>query len=396
MKWYTNGNLFLGKSFDLLGPGSFAVEDGKIVAIEKGNRPEGLDLQGAYVIPAFVNGHCHLADTGAKEMGIGLSVEATVTPPNGLKHQYLRSLSEESLISLLREGMEEMLRNGICACADYREGGVKGIEALRKAQTGLPLQVLALGRPLADSTQDPLLGDKELHQILELGDGLGIPGINSFSRETLLHMRILAKNKLLSIHISESPSDYRQRLARKEVSEVQRALEIGTDFLVHLTHTDEEDIALLQASGQPIICCPRTNCLLGDGIPHLEEFEKAGLFWGLGTDNMMFSSPDLFRELDFASRITRGRTERPSCLGTDLLKQATWMGSSALGLEKRMGTLEVGKDASFLALDSHSPAFSHSRNIQSSIIHRAGPADIAWFICNGIEVIRDHQFLFAS
>jgi cytosine/adenosine deaminase-related metal-dependent hydrolase len=396
LRWYTNGNLLLGKEFALFPSASFAVENGTIVAIEKGLRPEGIDLQGAYVLPALINGHCHLGDTGAKELGIGLSVEATVTPPNGLKHQYLRSLDEESLVALLKEGMQEMLKNGICICADYREGGIKGIEALRKAQKGLPLRVLALGRPLADCNENSGLGENELQRIVDLGDGFGISSINSFSMETLLHLRTVAKDKLFSLHIAESALDYRKRMARNEPSEVERALALDADFLVHLTHTDKKDIALLQAKKQPIICCPRTNSLLGDGIPHLEAFEQAGLCWGLGSDNMMFSSPDLFRELDFASRIARGRTEEPSSLGTDLLKHATWMGATALGLENRYGTIEVGKSASFLALDPHSSAFSHSHNLQSSIIHRAGPSDIACFVCDGVDVIRNHRFLFAS
>jgi cytosine/adenosine deaminase-related metal-dependent hydrolase len=81
-----------------------------------------MDLKGGYVIPAFLNGHCHLGDTGAKELGIGLAVEAAVVPPNGLKHQYLRSINKEQQTATIRHGLSEMLRNGIAVCADFREG----------------------------------------------------------------------------------------------------------------------------------------------------------------------------------------------------------------------------------------------------------------------------------
>ena len=95
----------------------------------------------------FVDAHIHIGDTGAKEMGVGLPLEKVVIPPDGLKHRFLQSVSgTEMHINMMRDGLLELLHNGIIAMADFREQGLPGVRALREAAAGLPLYVVALGR----------------------------------------------------------------------------------------------------------------------------------------------------------------------------------------------------------------------------------------------------------
>lgn len=397
MQIYKNANVLWGKDYELIPQVSIVTEHGKIAKLTQECCENAVDLHGAVVMPAFVNAHCHLGDTGAKELGVGLTLEEAVVYPNGLKHRYLAKLPEEELIKTIRHGILEMLRNGVAVAADYREGGLKGVMALRKAQAGLPLHVIALGRPtLHDDAGEERL-QTELKQIAEIADGFGMGGLFALNEEHMKLVRRAAWDKLFSIHIAEGRADCETSVRDFGKSEVERAAELDTDFMVHLTHTDANDRKILSDRQIPIVCCPRTNLIIGDGFPELDVFTECGISWGLGSDNVMFTNPNMFREMDAASRVIRGMREKPNLLPFDVcLKAAALGGAKALKLEHQFGTLEEGKSASFLAIRAESPNLIYSHDVKSSIVHRAGPSDIQDFILDGKEVIRDGRFLLKS
>ncbi|WP_080835911.1 amidohydrolase family protein [Cohnella massiliensis] len=393
MEVYVNGIVAAGPELELIENATLIVENGKIAAIERQPREHGIDLKGGLVIPAFVDAHTHIADTGAKELGTGMLVEDAVLPPNGLKHRYLQQLSEERLIETIRQGLKEMLKSGVAAFGDFREGGLDGIRALRKASRGLPIRPVILGRPMADYKAGFELTRKELEAVAEEADGFGISSINAFGLEVYHQIREIVGDKVFAIHLSESPRDHENSLQTFGETEVKRAFAFEPDLMVHLTHATESDLVELKARSQRIACCPRTNLILGDGIPPLHEFFARGIPISIGSDNMMFSSPDLFREMDTASRVTRGATKEPRSIDSSyLLRSATFSGAQALKLDRAMGSLEPGKDATFLVLDTSRDPFVYTHDLVSSVVHRCGPSDISRFVCAGTTVIEDFEF----
>ncbi|WP_223066936.1 amidohydrolase family protein [Paenibacillus caui] len=395
MEVYIHANILAGPDLNLVEDGTLIVENGTIVAIEEESKEHGIDLQGGLVIPAFVDAHTHIADTGAKELGVGLLVEDAVLPPNGLKHRYLQQLTEEKLIETIRQGLKEMLKSGIAAFGDFREGGLDGIRALRTASQGLPITPVILGRPMADYKAGYELTRKELEAVVEEADGFGISSIGAFGLDVFHQIRELTTgNKVFAIHISESPRDHELSLQKFGETEVKRAFAFEPDLMVHLTHATASDIAEVKNRGQRIATCPRTNLLLGDGIPPLHEFYAAEIPISIGSDNMMFSSPDLFREMDTASRAARGLTKNPQAMDSRyLLKSATLSGAQALKLDRLMGSIEPGKQAAFLVLGKNRDSLAYSHDLVSSVVHRCGPSDISHFVCGGRTVIENYKFM---
>lgn len=391
---YTNAKALLGDNLELADEVTIVVEDETIVDILREKRDSGQDLKGALVIPAFVDAHTHIGDTAAKELGIGLNVEAAVGPPNGLKHRFLRNLNREKLVASLRQGMLEMLRSGIAAFGDFREDGLEGVLALKEAAQGLPIRPVILGRPLADFSGGLQATQEEAKQILEVADGFGISSINAFPVETMRKLRNMLQDKLLAIHIAESPRSAAASFKKHGKSQVARALEIEPDVMIHLTNATNQDLDLLAENKQQTVCCPRTNCILGDGIPPLATMLKKNIDFGLGTDNMMFSSPDMFREMDFASRVSRGANQDPTCVETSsFLQAATKKGADALKIGSKFGTIAKGKSASFLILNPNSRSFTYSHDLISTAVHRLSSEDIWTFVCQGRHVIKDGKFL---
>jgi cytosine/adenosine deaminase-related metal-dependent hydrolase len=157
--------------------------------------------------------------------------------------------------------------------------------------------------------------------------------------------------------------------------------------LVHLVHTCDEEIQLMSSAGIPAVACPRCNGILGDGQPRLAEWARCGLRFGLGTDNVMFNSPDMLREMDFASRLVRGQEQDAAALEPrHFLKAATIEGARIVKLDHELGSLSPGKEASFIAFDLNSPNLKYQLDPISAIVHRATPADIAGIWIKGEQV----------
>lgn len=362
------------------------VEDGNIVFIGNSISPEEnvVDMRGKLLCPMFINAHTHVGDTGAKELGVGLPLDQAVSRPDSLKHKFLRSLSYEIHTEMMRHGLQEMLHNGIIAAADFREQGIDGVRALRKAAHGLPMRVIALGRMQESATASEASLEQEAHSLLEEADGLGVRDVSSYPPRLLKKLRQEYPNKLFAAHASENlPSERHFRQATGK-GQAARLLEWQPNFLVHLTHTPPEEITEMVNVGVSAVTCPRSNGLLGDGLPDLAKWVQMGLRFGLGSDNMMFTAPDMLREMDYASRMTRGKNLNPAVIQShQILKAATIEGARILKLDSELGSLKPGKRACFIVFDLGTPNMTYQQDVISAIVHRATTADIAAIYIDG-------------
>ena len=124
----------------------------------------------------------------------------------------------------------------------------------------------------------------------------------------------------------------------------QHGLLDSRTLCVHCVHIDTEEIALLAKSGAKVCLCPGSNRSLGVGRPPLASLLRHGILPAIGTDSLA-SNPELsvWRELRLLA------DEHPSVPPETMLAMATLGGAAALGLDKRLGSLEAGKEAVILA-----------------------------------------------
>jgi len=393
---YKNVTILAGKDLRLLSKAYIAVKNGVIEDLGTGPAPSGIDLNGAVIIPAFVNAHVHLADVGFKDGAEGFSTEEAVSPPYGLKYQYLSTLSKFNLRKNFSDALEELCRNGNVVFGAFCEGGAKGILSLRQALSRFPLQGIIFAEffPLSQESQpfQKVVKSKFCHEInvtLKYADGVGIGDIAYFTDIQLRAIRTALKSreKKFAIHVAETVTAQYNCLQKWGKSEVERILEYGPDLLVHFTNPVANDLDLVAKAGIPIVCCIRTNCILGDGIPPLIDLIKKEVPLALGTDNLMLTSPNMFREMDWFSRLVRGQSHCANAVSArEVLSIATLGGARALGLDKNLGSLEPGKVASFIALDIKTINLRNTKNVYAAIVHRAEPEDIILVVSYGKEV----------
>jgi cytosine/adenosine deaminase-related metal-dependent hydrolase len=115
-----------------------------------------------------------------------------------------------------------------------------------------------------------------------------------------------------------------------------------------LTHPKKDDLDILAEKNVPVVSCPRSNGSLAVGIPPLKEMWDKGINLLLGTDNIMFNSPNMFREMEYALKVTRGYY-RQYFSPLEILKMATVNPGRFLNLN--LGYIKEGMLADIMLVD---------------------------------------------
>jgi cytosine/adenosine deaminase-related metal-dependent hydrolase len=318
------------------------------------------------IAPCFVNAHTHLGDSVCKDPVLGKvsgfriqrDLDSLVKPPEGLKHRILKETAYKTLIEHIRRSLLDMIDTGTCAFADFREGGVVGVAALNKALEDLELHSLIFGRPT--EPQLPLeVVLAEVRRVLLHSDGLGMSGANDLEMELLREITASTRDrkKLFAIHAGE-----------KDRSDIEKALSLEPDLLIHLTHATRKDFDEVAQAKIPVVVCPRSNFVTGVGMAPIAEMLEAGIQVAAGTDNVMLNSVNMFAEMEFMSKIF-------SIDDRQVFKICTLNGSFVMGPDST-GSIEKGNKANLMILNGSSNNLSGIQDPIGGITKRARPDDI--------------------
>ncbi|MEM4728713.1 MAG: amidohydrolase family protein [Thermoplasmata archaeon] len=292
---YVTGKLLTEEGFV---SGHVGFEDGVIKEVGRGQK-EGALAKGL-IIPSLVNAHTHLGDSCLRprlwRYRGERTVEALLAPPTGFKHRELSRVPARSLERGIRSSIVEMLRSGVRAFCDFREGGVRGVAVMKRARAGLPLNGLVLGRPTGLS-----YNKEEVDAILRLCDGIGVSAAADWDYGELrsLSAYVHSRGKLFALHASE--------VVRENIDMV---LDLRPDFLVHMIKAEGYDLEKVAEAGIPVVVCPRANAFFGlrPQIPRMLSF---GIDVALGTDNAMLSPPSLLPTLQSAWELSSQEGTKP-------------------------------------------------------------------------------------
>jgi cytosine/adenosine deaminase-related metal-dependent hydrolase len=364
---------------------NLVVENGEILEItnRKIRGHDKIDATGCIVLPSFTNSHVHIGDAVAQDVGDGYDIADVVKPPDGLKHKILRETVPEDVIDSMRGAMWEMLATGTTTFVDYREGGLEGIHILDEASKDIPINQVVLGRH--DIFLDPHASlprvRTEVKKLLKHCDGIAPSGFGEIRDEVavIISKECQKQGKISSIHVAEYKEVQEESLKNTGKSEVQRALDGGFQLLVHLTAPLKGDLDAVYLNGNSVVCCPRSNGALSVGIPPIKDLMEKGINALLGTDNLMFNSPNMFREMEYALKVTRGY-EKQYLNPKYVLKMATTNAGHVFGQDT--GIIAEGKTADIMVVKKM------SENPWLSIINRTESKNIICLMRKGKIVFK--------
>lgn len=370
-----NGLVLVGFNLEATKTNVVIDDEGRIIKLTPHDQEgEIIDATGCIVLPAFINSHTHIGDSIIKDVGDGLSIQELVEPPNGLKHQKLQEASDEELIESMHDAAKEMLLSGISTFIDFREGGIHGVQLLKKAVYDLPINACVLGR--CDEYYDPDITPEQARlltrELLQYCDGVGLSGVQDVNPEIMMQIADVCRqeDKLALIHVAEYYDLQEKSVQLSNQTEIERALRAGFTSIVHATQPILQDLELMMETSPYIVACPRSNGMLSTGIPPVSVYNEVGLDVALGTDNVMFNKPDMFREMEYTLKSMRG-TFQNKITAKDILKMATINGFNILGKDI---SITEGNISDILVIKQK------SEDPYLSIVNRSSSEDIMNFI----------------
>ena len=165
--------------------------------------------------------------------------------------------------------------------------------------------------------------------------------------------------------------------------------------LVHATHVQPDEVALMAKSGAVAGLCLTTEANLGDGIFPAVDYIAQGGRWGIGSDShVSLSVVEELRWLEYGQRLRDQRRNRlyrsdQPMVGRTLFDAALSGGAQALG--QPVGELEVGQRADWLVLDGDDPyiATASGDGILNRWLFAGGDRQIRDVMVNGRWVVRE-------
>lgn len=171
------------------------------------------------------------------------------------------------------------------------------------------------------------------------------------------------------------------------------AFESSNVLVIHAVHIDDDDIKKLREYNVSICTCARSNAQLGMGIAPLGAFLRAGLNVGFGTDSPAATeSIDMISEMRMSMLIQRAFDTRRFLDSSTVLELATIGGARALGIDDKVGSLEIGKCADLIAVDLSSSYQTPDADPVSAVVNTCSSSDVLMTMVDGKTLYEKNQW----
>ena len=341
-------------------------------------------LPGEVILPGLVNAHGHAAMSLfrglADDLALMTWLNDHIWPAEG------RHVSQHFCAVGARLAIAEMLATGTTCFADmYFFPEASAAEATAAGiRTSLSFPILDFPSNWGSGPDQYLSLGLDLHDRYRHSDlvsvGFGPHAPYTVSDPVLEKVATLAHQLDLpiQIHVHETAAEIEAALQTDKRRPLRRLYDIGlltpATQCVHMTQVNDEDLALLVETQAAVVHCPQSNLKLASGFCPVQKLLDAGIRVGLGTDGAASNNDlDLFDELKTAALLAKAVAGDARALpALQALHMATLGGAAVLGLEQRIGSIEVGKQADLVALNLDDLASQPIYHVPSQLVYTSG------------------------
>jgi 5-methylthioadenosine/S-adenosylhomocysteine deaminase len=160
-----------------------------------------------------------------------------------------------------------------------------------------------------------------------------------------------------------------------------------------MTQIDQEDLDLLKETGANVTHCPESNLKLASGYCKVEWLLQNNINVALGTDGAASNNDlDMIGEMRTAALIGKPVANSATAVSAiNVLKMATINGAKALGLEDKIGSIEIGKYADIIAIDLAQINTMPIYNPISQIVYSATNRQVTDVFVAGVPLLRNGE-----
>lgn len=390
--------------------GTVVVSDGKIVAVggpeltAKYQAKKVLDVKGDIVMPGLINTHTHGSMTVFRSLGDDV--------PDRL-HRYIFPL-ENKLVSrdMVRTGANlaniEMIKGGVTTYADMYYFEDEVAKTVDKAGLRAVLGETIINFPVADA-QTPeegiayavrFINEYKDHPRITPAFAPHAPYTNT--TENLQKIAALSEelNVPVMIHLAETDRE-KEEIAKRTggKSPVQYMADIGALnnrlLAAHVIMADDNDLDLLKKYDVGVAHNISANTKSAKGVAPVTQMLEKGIRTGLGTDGPMSSNTlTTMNELNLVGKIHKLETKNRAAMPPlTVVEMATKGSARALHMDDKIGSLETGKLADIIVVDTKAPNMVPVYSPYAALVYGANGANVRHTIVDGVILMEDRQLL---
>jgi 5-methylthioadenosine/S-adenosylhomocysteine deaminase len=389
--------------------GMVAISGSTISYIGKGEKEsievkKNIDAHGGLILPGLINGHTHAAMSLFRGLADDLPLMEWL-------HNYIFPVEGKIDADFVRVGTllacAEMILSGTTTFCDMylfeeevaraaKEAGMRSVVGeviydFPSPNYGTLEKGFIYTEALIERwKQDPLINIAvEPHSLFTCGEEL-LRKANDLA---------LTKGVPLILHLAETKEEVNEiekRFRKRPVQHLKDLGLLGSHLILdHCVHINKSEIELLAENNVRIVHNPESNMKLASGIAPVPDMIAKGITVGLGTDGCASNNNlDLFGEMDMAAKLHKVNNLDPTVMKAQtLVEMATIDGAKVLGLEKITGSLEVGKRADLIVIDTNKPHLVPMYNPYSHLVYAASGHDVTHSIIDGKIVMEDRRLL---
>ena len=205
-------------------------------------------------------------------------------------------------------------------------------------------------------------------------------------------------NVPLHTHISETKFEVEKNIEDYGATPVVHLDNLGffdrPALVAHAVHVNDEDIQIFAEKNVKVSHNIISNLKLGSGIAPVGKMLEKGVTVSLGTDSAASNNNlDLFEEVKAVATVHKGFAQDASFItAQQALRMATIHGAESLWLEDRIGSLEVGKDADFIVVNSNQSFYYPTHNPVSHLVYSGSGRDVRDVYVQGKQILDNGQF----
>lgn len=401
----------MNENMDIIENGALVIEDNKILEIGDCNiknnyrdsNIEVIDGNEGILIPGMINCHTH----------------ASMIPFRSLADDYKDRLKrylfplEQRLVDkeLVYIGAKyaicEMLLGGVTTFCDMYYFEDEVARAAEELNIRGVLCETVLNFPSPDSKESYGGLDYAEEFIKKWKDNnLVTPGVAPHapytnSDEALIRAYNLSKkyDVPLTMHVAEMDYEYDKYINEYKMTPVEYldSLNILDENFIsaHTVLVNDSDIEILRERGVKVSHNIGANAKGSKGVAPILKMMDKGIDIGLGTDGPMSGNTiDIITQMPLVGKIHKLFSKDRSVLPSpELLKMATIGGARVLGMDNHIGSLEVGKKADMVIIETESVNMQPIYDYYGTIVYSANPSNVDTVIVDGKIVVRNKRIV---
>lgn len=403
-----NGTLLtMNEKREIIENGVIVIKNNKIISVgnedllKKYSATKIIDAEDGIIMPGMINTHTHVSMTVFRSLADDV--------PDRL-NRYIFPLENQMVSPEMsyigaKHGAMEMALGGVTTMVDmylFEESAAQAVKevGLRGVMTQNIIKYPTADGKEKGETLNRAVAFVEKYKNDELiTPGFGPHGPHTVTKEELLKIKELSKkyNVPVSMHVAETDGEFDRIKKEYKMTPVEYLDSVGLlnerFIAAHNIFITDSDIELMKKRDVGIAHNMVANIKSAKGISPALKMHDKGMRVGLGTDGPMSGNTlDIIGQMGYVAKLHKLDTKDRSALPPKkAVEMATIGGARAIHRENELGSLEVGKLADIVIVETKSVNMNPIYDPYSALVYSANASNVDTVIVNGKLIVEDKQ-----